>query len=164
MLRESTVPEQDLAGATRRAARVAADAESASQGTRLFIGLGALVLVIGVAIMLSLRPATITRSDTTLAIRAAGFSATIPLAAIDSVRLTPTLSGLGSKQNGFQLGSVYAGRFAMRPYGSVRLFVNTSRPPYITVFARTGVVILNGESGAETEQLFGALARSSGNR
>ncbi len=161
MSRGSAISEQELAGATRRAAMVAADAESARQGTRLLAALGALALLIVVVILFSLRPATITRSETELSIRGAGFSATIPLAAIDSVRLARTLSGLGAKQNGFQFGNAYAGRFAMQPHGSVRLFVNTSRPPYIMVFATTGVVIMNGENVAETERVFEELSLKS---
>ena len=51
-------------------------------------------------------------------------------------------SGLGKKRNGFQFGSGYAGRFDMKPSGSVRIFGDVSRTLYIRVQSQSGIVFL----------------------
>ena len=113
-------------------------------------------LFIAAVVTLNSRPARITLTPASLAVRAAGYSAEIPRSSIDSVRLTSRITGLGSKLNGFQWGNMYAGLFAMRPYGKIRLFVNASQPPYVMIFSRDGVIMVNGDSPTATQRLFSA--------
>ncbi|WP_298271421.1 PH domain-containing protein [Gemmatimonas sp.] len=114
-------------------------------------------LLIAAMLILGSRPAKITVTPSSFSVRAAGYTSEIARSRIDSVRLTSKISGLGSKMGGFQGGSAYAGTFAMRPYGTVRLFVNVSRPPYVTIFSRDGVVMVNGATPAATHRLFADL-------
>lgn len=152
------MPGQEQATVTRREAMIAADAQVAHQRVvvRALVA-ASIAFVIGVVVLGS-RAAVISRTPTDLFVRAASFSATVQLSDIDSVRLVSSLSRVRRKLNGFQFGSAYAGRFELWPHDSMHLFLNTSRPPYITVFAKTGVVILNGESIVATERLFGELS------
>ncbi|MBC7673471.1 MAG: hypothetical protein H7247_13715 [Polaromonas sp.] len=145
-------------GAEEKRARTR-DAEAAASIQGKLIG-GICVgtfLFIATVVTLGSRPAQITLTSAALAVRAAGYSAEIVRGNIDSVRLTTQLNGLGSKLNGFQFGNAYAGLFTMRPFGKVRLFVNASRPPYVTIFSREGVVVVNADSPAATQRLFTAL-------
>lgn len=114
-------------------------------------------LFIATVIVLGSRPAQITLTPASLAVRAAGYGADIALTSIDSVHLTMQLNGLGLKLNGFQFGNAYAGLFAMRPFGKARLFVNASRPPYVMIFSRDGVVMVNGDSPSATQRLVADL-------
>jgi hypothetical protein len=134
----------------------AAEAEAAAglQGKLVgFIFVGTFLFIAAV-IMLGSRPAQITVTPTTVGVRAAGYSAEIARDRIDSIRLTPRITGLGSRLNGFQAGNAYAGLFAMKPFGKARLFVNASRPPFVMIFSRDGVVMVNGDSPAATQRLF----------
>lgn len=112
---------------------------------------------IAAVVMLGSRPAQITLTPTAFAVRAAGYNSEVSRNAIDSVRLVTQITGLGAKLNGFQAGSAYAGLFEMRPYGKARLYVNSSRPPYVMLFTREGVIMVNDATPNATRQLFAAL-------
>lgn len=140
--------------ADRKRARSLEEEAAAGRQGKLIGGIFvATFLFIAVVVTSGSRPAEVTLTSAALSVRAAGYSADIALSRIDSVRLTTQLTGLGSKLNGFQFGSAYAGLFAMRPFGKARLFVNASRPPYVMLFSRDGVVIVNGDSPAATQRL-----------
>jgi len=146
------------------AAKLARDREEEAAAGRQGKLIGGIFLAtflfIAVVVTLGSRPAQITLTSAALSVRAAGYSADIARSRIDSVRLTAQLVGLGSKLNGFQFGSAYAGLFAMRQFGKARLFVNASRPPYVMIFSRDGVVIVNGDSSAATQRLFADLSEA----
>jgi len=145
---------------TERARNLEDEAAAGRQGKLIGGIFLATFLFIAVVVTLGSRPAQITLTSAALSVRAAGYSADIARSRIDSVRLTAQLVGLGSKLNGFQFGSAYAGLFAMRQFGKVRLFVNASRPPYVMIFSRDGVVIVNGDSSAATQRLFADLSEA----
>ena len=148
------------AGATARAARQAEDDAAAQQGYLVGGVFIATFVFIAIVVMTASRPAEVTLTASSFAVRGGGYSAEVPRAAIDSVQLVPGLDGLGAKRNGFQWGSVYAGLFEMRPFGKARLFVDASRPPYVRLFTRDGVILVNGKSVTETQQLYSALQRA----
>ncbi len=151
---DGMVGENSQAAETRHAAMLNADAAATRQGNLVLGIFAGTVVFIAAAVFVSSRPAAISLSSTKLRVSAAGFSANVQRADIDSVALVTQLSGLGSKQNGFQWGSSYAGRFAMRPFGSARLFVNATKPPYVVVYAKSGVVFVNDRDSAATRRLF----------
>ena len=141
----------------KRARNREEEAAAGRQGNLIgSIFIGTFLFIAGV-VTLGSRPAQITLTSASLAVRAAGYGAEIARSRIDSVRLTMQLNGLGSKLNGFQFGHAYAGLFAMRPFGKARLFVNVSRPPYVMIFSRDGVIMVNGDSPTATQRLFADL-------
>ncbi len=157
MSTEGMVEDPARAADTRRAAMLAAEAEATSMGNLVLCVFAGTFVFIAAVVMNGSRQAAITISPTSFAVRAAGYSAAIPRADIDSVRLASRLTGLGAKRNGFQWGNAYAGRFEMRPYGTARLFVNATTPPFVVVYAKSGVVIVNERDSAATRRLFAAL-------
>lgn len=150
--------QQDTDTADEKRARNREEEAAAGRQGKLIGGIfiGTFLFIAGV-VTLGSRPAQITLTAQSVAVRAGGYDANIARSSIDSVRLTMQLNGLGSKLNGFQFGNAHAGLFAMRPFGKVRLFVNASRPPYVMIFTRDGVVMVNGESPTATQRLFSDL-------
>ena len=151
--------QHDMDAADEKRARNREEEVAAGRQGKLIGGafIGTFLFIAGV-VTLGSRPAQITLTTASFAVRAAGYVAEIARSSIDSVRLTMQLNGLGSKLNGFQFGNAYAGLFKMQPFGRVRLFVNASRPPYVMVFTRDGVVMVNGESPTATQRLFSDLS------
>ena len=150
--------EQSLSVPTAASARAAEDADASRQGYFVLAIFAGTFLFIAGVVLVSSRPPSITLTATTLAIRSSGYASTVPVAEIVEVQMVRQLSGLGRKQNGFQFGSAYAGRFEMKPYGSATLFVNVSRPPYVRVRTTSRVVFVNAGDSVATRALYDSLA------
>ena len=61
------------------------------------------------------------------------------------------------KSNGSSIGSMKKGNFSLEGIGSAKLFLDTSKPPFIYIQSQGRLFILNGDDRKETEELFQAL-------
>ena len=99
-------------------------------------------------------------SPSAIRIGAKGYGHTIAYAQIDSVTLRSNLDGVGNRRNALQSGNVYAGVFAMVPYGTATLFVDTRRRPFVVIHARDDVMIASARDSAAAVSLAESLTRA----
>lgn len=73
---------------------------------------------------------------------------------IETVELREELPTILMRTNGSALGSNLKGHFSTEELGSVKLFVNTQKPPFIYLGTEDGVVVLNTKNADETKEVF----------
>jgi hypothetical protein len=73
---------------------------------------------------------------------------------IEEVRLIESLPNIELRTNGSALGSSLKGHFRTTEYGSVKLFVDTKKPPFILMQSSGGMVIFNL---SDIEQTYGKI-------
>jgi hypothetical protein len=78
---------------------------------------------------------------------------------INSVELMEELPTIEIRTNGSALGSNLKGHFKTRELGSVKLFVNTQKPPFIYFRKDDGVTIFNLNNAEETQEIFKEILR-----
>lgn len=120
--------------------------------------------LIGLMVYSSSGPPDVTLSAASLGVRSGAYGITVPRREIEEVRLLRRVSGIGRKQNAFQFGSTYAGRFEMKPHGSTLLFLDATRPPFVQLRWRGTVLIFNAQDSASTQALFDSLTHDEAGR
>ncbi|MDD3654265.1 MAG: DUF3784 domain-containing protein [Desulfotomaculaceae bacterium] len=78
---------------------------------------------------------------------------------IEAVKLMEELPAIERRTNGSALGSNLKGHFRTRELGSVKLFVNTQKPPFIYLEADDEVIIFNMKNADETQEIMRAILR-----
>lgn len=73
---------------------------------------------------------------------------------IASAELKEVLPEIEMRTNGSALGSNLKGHFRTRELGSVKLFVNTEKSPFIYLETDNGITIFNLDSAAEAQEIF----------
>ena len=73
---------------------------------------------------------------------------------IEAVELMEELPTIEMRTNGSALGSNLKGHFRTRELGSVKLFVNTQKPPFIYLETDDGITIFNIKNADETQEIF----------
>jgi len=73
---------------------------------------------------------------------------------IKAVKLMEELPAIEMKTNGSALGSNLKGYFKIKELGSVKLHVDTQKPPFIYLETNDGVVIFNLTNEDETQKIF----------
>jgi hypothetical protein len=73
---------------------------------------------------------------------------------ISNVELIEELPTIELRTNGSALGSNLKGHFRTTEMGSVKLFVDTSKPPFILLETDEGNIIFNMEDEKETQEIF----------
>ncbi|MGI6685320.1 MAG: DUF3784 domain-containing protein [Bacillota bacterium] len=86
----------------------------------------------------------------------------IPLAEIGELYLKDTLPQIRSRNNGSSIGSMKKGHFKLESLGNTKLFVDTSKPPFIYIRRNGKLVILNCGESSETEKLYQELLKLKG--
>ena len=82
-----------------------------------------------------------------------------PWGSIESVKLIEELPTIEMRTNGSALGSNLKGHFRTTELGSVKLFVNTQKPPFIYLETDDGVTIFNLKNEDETQEIFREMLR-----
>lgn len=82
-----------------------------------------------------------------------------PWSSIESVKLTEELPTIKMRTNGSALGPNLKGHFRTTEFGSVKLFVNTQRPPFIYLKTEDGITIFNMKNPDETQAVFEDILR-----
>lgn len=78
---------------------------------------------------------------------------------IEAVELMKELPTIEMRTNGSALGSNLKGYFRTRELGSVKLFVNTDKPPFIYLETDDGITIFNLNNVDETQEIFKEILR-----
>jgi hypothetical protein len=78
---------------------------------------------------------------------------------IQAVKLMEDLPTIEMRTNGSALGSNLKGHFRTTELGSVKLFVNTQKPPFIYLETVNGVTIFNMTNEVETQEIFREILR-----
>lgn len=73
---------------------------------------------------------------------------------IENVKLEEELPTIEVRTNGSALGSNLKGHFRTRELASVKLFVNTKKPPFIYIETDDGITIFNMTTAEETQEIF----------
>jgi hypothetical protein len=122
----------------------------------------AIVMVIVIALVLFLivngdsKVSTCEIKDGNLKINGS-FSVTVPVAEISALELKDTIPKIATKTNGSGLGSVCKGEFKFVDGRKARLYVDASKPPFISFTQGTTVFYINTETPGKTKELFDQL-------
>ena len=77
---------------------------------------------------------------------------------IVKIELLSACPRIEMKTNGFNFGETLKGNFKLEGLGKTRLFLESSNKPFILVTSKSGsTIIINRETGSETEELFNLL-------
>ncbi len=117
----------------------------------------ATVVFIAALVRVESRTPTVLLTRDSLSVAAGRYRRTIAVSAIDSVALTWRLGRIGLRSAGFSFGNVFHGTFVMRNHGKARLFVNRSRPPFVTIHSAAGVVIVSLDDAVQSRILYDSL-------
>ncbi|MCL2883700.1 MAG: hypothetical protein FWF30_04460 [Coriobacteriia bacterium] len=125
------------------------------------VGVVIAVLAIGYAVYAiigSEKPPVYTLTDTSLEI-SAQFGETIQLSDILGVKLEDSMPDNLVKVSGANMGSILRGSF--RSDGtSMKIYVDTSVPPFIYLTTTKGLVIINDQSASATRALIGQIQQN----
>lgn len=151
-----------MSAGTTQAPRAVAGADDeytreSRQGYGVLAIFGGTFAFIAIVVALGSRAPHIELSAQQLAVSSSGYGKTIPVAEIQKVELVTQLTGIGDKRNAFQFGSQYRGSFDMKPYGAATLFIDATKPPYVIVHAKSGVMLFNAGDAARTRRLYDSL-------
>lgn len=133
--------------------------------TTAILGLAGILTTIGFVLVsgLGVTPDVI-ETETALRVSARGWQHEVRYASIDSVTLRRHLDGLQRRLAGEQSGAAYLGRFQMRPYDEVMLFVDANKKPFVVIHAGNTVTMLSSTDSASAvslaERLAAAAART----
>jgi hypothetical protein len=78
---------------------------------------------------------------------------------IEDVILLEELPAIGMRTNGSALGSNLKGHFRTKEFGSVKLFVNTQKPPFIYLHTAEKVSIFNMGTPEQTEAAYDKILK-----
>jgi len=81
----------------------------------------------------------------------------IPINEIDDLYIEETLPKITFKNNGSSIGNKKKGNFKLEGIGKAKLFVDTSKPPFIYIEWNEKLFIMNTDTRQETEALFEAI-------
>jgi len=128
---------------------------------QLALPMGIMVsILISVAVLLffSAQPTRVTLLDEGLQIHGM-YGDVYPWDAIESVELRAELPTIEMRTNGSALGANLKGHFRTRELGSVKLLVNSQKPPFIYLKTEDGITIFNLKQAAETRALCSEILR-----
>lgn len=78
---------------------------------------------------------------------------------IESVKLMEKLPTIELRTNGSAVGSHLKGHFRTKELGSVKLFVDADKPPFVYLEAKGRVIIFNLETGEDTREVFDQILK-----
>jgi len=124
---------------------------------RTIISIVAVILVV-VLLFFSSRPTKVTLIDGGVQIHGM-YGDTCAWNYIKTVKLLEELPTIEIRTNGSALGPYLKGHFKVKELGSVKLFVNAQKPPFIYLETDKGISIFNVESEDKTREIFGEIIK-----
>lgn len=91
------------------------------------------------------------------------YGQTIKLSNIKGIEVKDGLPANLSRTNGYGIGNILKGHCSSN-IGNVDVYVDTSKPPFLYLSTTSGVVIINGQSKAETQALYDKLNSAIGKK
>ena len=110
--------------------------------------------VAAVIVVAGQRPVRISIEDGDFAVFGGGYRARVPISEMTDVSLDDSGLRVGRRLNGHSLGGVLRGKFNCRGVGECQVFVDLDKPPFLIVRSPGATVMVNGESPAETRQVY----------
>ena len=95
-------------------------------------------------------------SDTTVEIRGM-FGTSIEYRKIDSIELKDNLPEIGRKNNGSAIGEAHKGNFTVDGLGECKLYILSSKGPYLYIKVEGKYIIMNYKDKLTTEKLYDDL-------
>lgn len=120
-------------------------------GSKALIGSVIAVLVgVGVLLNFSSKPAEYTLENGIFNISGM-YGQEVAINKINSLELKDTMPEVLTRTNGSALGTTLKGYFKLKDIGKAKLFVDTSKPPFIYVKTNSITIILNCEESEKTK-------------
>lgn len=113
------------------------------------------VAVVFFTIIRLARPTVYIIKDGTLQISTA-FGESVSLSEIEKVELKNTMPDNLSKVNGLDLDTVLKGKFKTDS-DTIHVYVDTSKPPFIYIYTKDGLTIINNQTKNDTQSLYEKL-------
>lgn len=85
------------------------------------------------------------------------FGTTVSLARITNLDIKATMPAVGMKTNGSGMGAAYKGEFNLQDGTKARLYVDASKPPFITFKQEDVSFFLNLDTPEKTQELYNQL-------
>ena len=83
----------------------------------------------------------------------------IPLYEINSLEMKETMPKVLLKTNGSALRNIYKGYFKIEYLGKTKLFLDVSKPPFIFLWCKTQIIILNCNDREKTKMFYEKLRK-----
>ncbi|MFO7161215.1 MAG: PH domain-containing protein [[Clostridium] cellulosi] len=135
--------------------KIKEEAVSATIKMRRIITIAAFAVflaILATALIIFAKPPVYTITDDSLVI-STQYGRTINFSDIEDVKLKDSLPNKLRKRNGIDIKNILKGRF--RADGeNIDVFVDTSKSPFIYIYTKDGLTIINGQSSSETKTLF----------
>lgn len=135
--------------------KIKEEAVSAKIKMRRIIAIAAFAVflaILATALIIFAKPPVYTITDDSLVI-STQYGRTINFSDIEDVKLKDSLPNKLRKRNGIDIKNILKGRF--RADGeNIDVFVDTSKSPFIYIYTKDGLTIINGQSSSETKTLF----------
>ena len=123
------------------------------------IGVAVATLIFVAALMFfSLQPTKVTLLEEGVQIHGM-YGDIYPWESIKNIELIEKLPNIEMRTNGSALDSNLKGHFGTTEFGSVKLFVNTKKPPFICLKTDNGITIFNMDSKDKTEGIYEEILR-----
>ncbi len=119
----------------------------------------AVIAVVGIMLFVSSRPVSTSVNDEGLTIKGM-YGDTYSWSEIENLRLLDQMPEVGMKTNGAAIGNRLTGHFNLKNSGSAKLFVDTSKPPFIYLESNGKIIILNSGDEKETQALYQEMLRN----
>lgn len=125
----------------------------------LLVGIIVVTLIfVAILMFFSSQPTKVTFLDTGIQIHGM-YGDVYTWDSIEAVDLMEELPAIEMRTNGSALGSNLKGHFRTRELGSVKMFVNTQKPPFIYLETDDGITIFNMKNADETQEIFREILR-----
>lgn len=111
------------------------------------------LLLVGVLLFFSTRPTAIVRLEDSIEIKGM-YGEEIHFEDIETVELMENLPVITRRTNGSAVGSKLKGYFATKDYGSMKLFLDKSKPPYIFIQTPKRKYLFNLENEDLTNETY----------
>ncbi|HEX2938915.1 MAG TPA: DUF3784 domain-containing protein [Ruminiclostridium sp.] len=91
------------------------------------------------------------------------FGETVSLSDIENVQIKDSLPGNLNKINGSNLGNLLKGTFESGT-DELNVYVDASKPPFLYVYTKNGLIIINGQTKTETQSLYNELQKNTSSK
>lgn len=133
------------------------------KSTKLGIGITVVTLLfVGVVLYFSMQPTSISVSDEHVVIDGM-YGDTIDWSSIENLQLVDELPAISMRTNGSAVGATLRGHFKFENGDKAKLFVDKSKPPFITFAANDTLYYMNLDDRDATTALFEEMKNRAGN-
>lgn len=116
------------------------------------------LVVVAVMIILSVQPVKISLLEEGLKIQGL-YGEVYAWDDIAKVELVEKLPKIESRTNGSSIGTFKRGHFRTTELGSVKMFVDASKPPFIIIYTQDKPAIFNMKTPEETKAMFDEIQK-----